>query len=86
MKHKQVNFPFGHGLSYTTFEYSDLKITTENDRVNITVKVTNTGAVAGKETVQVYVQNQASSVETPVQELKAFKKVALEPKKVNLSL
>jgi len=84
MKHKQVNFPFGHGLSYTTFEYSDLKITTENDRVNVTVKVTNTGAVAGKETVQVYVQNQASSVETPVQELKAFKKVALEPKESQL--
>ncbi|MBO5317666.1 MAG: glycoside hydrolase family 3 C-terminal domain-containing protein, partial [Oscillospiraceae bacterium] len=55
----KVAFPFGFGLSYTTFEYSDLAVTynEENDRFEVSIKVTNTGSVAGKETVQVYSQS-----------------------------
>lgn len=78
LKQKQVSFPFGHGLSYTTFTYSDLDIKENVNDVSVMVKVTNTGDVAGKEVIQVYVQNQVSTVETPVQELKAFKKISLQ--------
>ncbi len=76
-------FPFGYGLSYTTFEYADLKIDrtelTDQDEVNVHVRVTNTGDRAGKEIVQLYVSDVESTVIRPVKELKAFAKVALEP-------
>ncbi|WP_436665901.1 glycoside hydrolase family 3 C-terminal domain-containing protein [Lactiplantibacillus plantarum] len=78
VKKQEVNYPFGFGLSYTTFKYDDLKVSVKDSAVNVTVKVTNTGDVYGKETVQVYVQNLASTVETPIQELKAFRKVDLQ--------
>jgi beta-glucosidase len=76
-------FPFGHGLSYTTFEYSGLRLDkaemsdTEELRASVTVK--NTGKRAGKETVQLYVRDVSASVIRPVKELKGFEKVCLEP-------
>ncbi|WJM09070.1 glycoside hydrolase family 3 C-terminal domain-containing protein [Paenibacillus sp. PK1-4R] len=76
-------FPFGYGLSYTTFEYADLKVDrtelTDQDEVNVQVRITNTGDRAGKEIVQLYVSDVESTVIRPVRELKAFAKVALEP-------
>ncbi|MEK4524525.1 MULTISPECIES: beta-glucosidase family protein [Paenibacillus] len=76
-------FPFGYGLSYTTFEYADLKVDrtelTDQDEVNVHVRVTNTGDRAGKEIVQLYVSDVESTVIRPVKELKAFAKVTLEP-------
>ena len=83
-KHPEdVWFPFGHGLSYTTFEYSNIKVTPENtdkiDTVTVSVDVTNTGKVAGKEVVQVYVSQDDPSVVRPIKELKGFKKVEIQP-------
>ncbi|CAM4491619.1 beta-glucosidase family protein [Paenibacillus xylanexedens] len=76
-------FPFGYGLSYTTFEYADLKVDrtelTDQDEVNVHVRITNTGDRAGKEIVQLYVSDVESTVIRPVKELKAFAKMALEP-------
>ena len=78
-----VLFPFGYGLSYTTFEYSNAKLSAETfkdvDGLTVSVDVTNTGSMAGKETVQVYVRDQAASVSRPVKELKGFAKVSLQP-------
>jgi beta-glucosidase len=78
-----VQFPFGYGLSYTTFEYSHPKVSAKTFKdaagITITVDVTNTGKVAGKEIVQVYVHDRKSSLARPVKELKGFAKVALEP-------
>lgn len=76
-------FPFGHGLSYTTFGYGkpSLKSTfaKEDDVLEVTLPVTNTGSVKGKEVVQLYVRDLKSSVERPVKELKGFNKVELAP-------
>ncbi|MCH5224590.1 MAG: glycoside hydrolase family 3 C-terminal domain-containing protein [Muribaculaceae bacterium] len=76
-------FPFGHGLSYTTFAYGDAtapKIFAKgDDKIEVVVPVTNTGDRKGKETVQLYVRDVKSSVERPVKELKSFKKVELNP-------
>ncbi len=76
-------FPFGYGLSYTDFEYSDLKIEkneiTDQERVNISLKVKNTGEVYGKEVVQLYIADPESTVIKPEKELKEFAKVELEP-------
>jgi beta-glucosidase len=75
-------FAFGHGLSYTTFEYSDLEITprtTRDGNVEVSLDVTNTGDRAGAEVVQVYVADTHSSVPRPPKELKGFAKVRLEP-------
>lgn len=84
-KEMKVQFPFGHGLSYTTFEYSDLKLSSKNildtDKLEVSVKVTNTGKVSGKEIVQLYVSELTGTHEDrPVKELKAFTKVQLNPK------
>ena len=86
-------FPFGHGLSYTDFAYSNLKLSstdiTENDQLQVTLTVTNTGKVKGKEVIQLYVGDKESTVQRPVQELKAFDKIELEPgesKEVSLTL
>ncbi|MGF9697134.1 beta-glucosidase [Paenibacillus sp. MABNR03] len=82
---KQIEplFPFGHGLSYTTFEYTDLSVNrnelTDQDEVEVRVNITNTGARAGKEIVQLYIRDLESTVIRPVKELKAFAKVKLEP-------
>ncbi|MEO1049383.1 MAG: glycoside hydrolase family 3 C-terminal domain-containing protein [Bacteroidota bacterium] len=72
-------FAFGHGLSYTSFEYSDLSVTKDGEAVKVSVKVTNTGDKAGKEVIQLYVKDAESSLERPEKELKGFDKVALEP-------
>ena len=80
-----VAFPFGFGLSYTTFALSDLDVAISgsvadgNLAAEVTVTVTNTGAVAGAEVVQVYVRDVEASVARPVRELKGFAKVALDP-------
>ena len=83
-KKMNVAFPFGHGLSYTTFEYSNLTFSakefTAKDGVTVSVDVTNTGSVAGKEVVQLYVGDRTGTQDRPVRELKGFEKVALEPK------
>lgn len=74
-------FPFGHGLSYTSFEYSDLEISESNDAataVNVTATITNTGNRAGSEVVQLYLHDVEASVERPLKELKGFVKVRLE--------
>ena len=76
-------FPFGHGLSYTTFAYNNLDVDTATLAVNgvarVNVDVTNTGARVGAEVVQVYVRDVAASVERPFKELKGFAKVTLDP-------
>jgi len=76
-------FPFGFGLSYTTFEYSDLKLsakeTTDEKGLTVTVTVKNTGKVKGKEIVQLYVSDTKSTLQRPEKELKKFAKVELEP-------
>jgi beta-glucosidase len=76
-------FPFGFGLSYTTFDYSDVQVRPrELDRggqVRVSVKVTNTGSRAGSEVVQVYARDVVGSTTRPVKELKAFQKVDLAP-------
>ena len=68
-------FPFGHGLSYTTFEYSGLRV----DRLTVTVAVRNTGERAGAEVVQLYVRERAPRLRRPDKELRAFAKPVLEP-------
>jgi beta-glucosidase len=73
-------FPFGHGLSYTAFSFSDLNASevSFDGEFEITFKIKNTGKIAGKEVAQVYVRDVESSLARPIKELKAFKKVALE--------
>lgn len=76
-------FPFGHGLSYTTFKYGKASIDktngTKDDKFTVTIPVTNTGNRAGSEVVQLYIADLKSSVDRPVKELKGFSKVALAP-------
>ncbi|MGC8864420.1 MAG: beta-glucosidase BglX [Bacteroidales bacterium] len=76
-------FPFGYGLSYTTFEYSGLKLSSDkisaNDTLRVSVRVKNTGQYAGEETVQLYIRDLVGSVTRPVKELKGFRKVFLQP-------
>ena len=75
-------FPFGHGLSYTSFAYSDLKVAKKvktGEKVEVTLQVKNTGKVAGKEVVQLYVADPQSTLPRPPKELKAFAKVELQP-------
>ena len=76
-------FPFGHGLSYTTFEYENLRLSSEAiapaENLEISLDIRNTGNRFGQEVVQLYVQDVESSVATPVKELKGFAKVGLEP-------
>ena len=82
-KEMPVLFPFGYGLSYTTFAYSNLKLGAkeikDTDTVTVSVDVTNTGRLAGKEVVQLYVSDRESEVFRPVRELKGFDKVELQP-------
>ncbi len=74
-------YPFGYGLSYTTFEYGNLKLSkntfSKNDKLDISVKVTNTGNYDGEEVVQLYIHDLVASVTRPVRELKGFKKVMI---------
>ncbi len=82
-KQMDVAFPFGYGLSYTTFAYSNLRLDraslTDRETVTVTVDVTNTGGRFGKAAVQLYVRDVESKVRRPIRELRAFEKVALEP-------
>lgn len=82
-KQMDVLFPFGFGLSYTTFEFSNLRVSNKAfkdvDGVQVSVDVTNTGAVAGKATVQVYIHDHEASLVRPYKELKGFVKVAVAP-------
>ncbi|GAA4848347.1 beta-glucosidase BglX [Algivirga pacifica] len=71
-------YPFGYGLSYTTFEYTDLKVNAEDaEAVTVTASVKNTGEVAGEEVVQLYIRDRVASVARPVKELKGFEKIKL---------
>ena len=76
-------YPFGYGLSYTTFEYSDIqispKVITPNETATVTLKVTNTGDVAGDEVVQLYTRDVLSSVTTYEKNLAGFERVHLQP-------
>ncbi len=82
-KEMAVAFPFGHGLSYTTFAYSDLRLSADTfvpgGKLTVTVDVTNTGSRFGKETVQLYVADRTGAIRRPLQELKGFEKIALAP-------
>jgi len=75
--------PFGYGLSYTTFQYSNLRI--ENSKISIpgvvkvSADITNTGSVAGHEVIQLYIQDIVGSVTRPVKELKGLKRIYLKP-------
>jgi beta-glucosidase len=76
-------YPFGFGLSYTTFAYGDISVSkseiTAQDKLTVTCQVTNTGKRAGEEVVQLYVQDLVGSVTRPVKELKGFQKIMLQP-------
>lgn len=78
-----VQFPFGYGLSYTTFAYANARVSaesfTDTDGLSVSVDVTNTGSTPGKETVQVYVRDVQASLVRPEKELKGFAKVELAP-------
>ena len=76
-------YPFGYGLSYSKFDYSDLKLSspsfTTNGKIEVSVTVTNSGKVAGKEVVQMYIRDLFASVTRPVLELKGFEMIELQP-------
>lgn len=90
---KDVLFPFGFGLSYTTFEYSDMKLSSDRikdaDTVTVSFKIKNTGKVDGAEIAQIYVADKESTIFRPVKELRAFEKVFLkagEEKEISVEL
>ncbi|MBE6316998.1 MAG: beta-glucosidase BglX [Bacteroidales bacterium] len=76
-------FPFGYGLSYTTFEYSPMTLSSDamatSGKITASVNVTNTGAVEGTEVVQFYIRDMVGSIARPVQELKGFERISLKP-------
>lgn len=78
-----VLFPFGHGLSYTTFSYGNLRVSAkkikDTDTLTVSADIKNTGKVAGKEAVQLYVRNPQGTANRPVRELRGFTKVFLKP-------
>ena len=82
---KQIEplFPFGYGLSYTSFGYANLRLSTDRlapgGELTVSVEVTNTGKRAGREVVQVYVRDPQARLTRPPQELKGFRKIALQP-------
>jgi beta-glucosidase len=86
-------YPFGFGLSYTSFSYGDIKLNKTqlkgNEKLNASVTVTNTGKYAGEEVVQLYLQDPVASISRPVKELKNFRKILLQPgetKEVNFGI
>ena len=86
-------YPFGYGLSYTSYTYGEPKLSSptikKEDKLTITVAISNTGKVDGEETVQLYIRDYAASVVRPVKELKAFKKIMLkagETKEISFTL
>lgn len=72
-------FPFGHGLSYTTFSFQSMKIKQTTTNVKVTVTIKNTGTVLGSEVIQLYCSNLTSKIEKPIKELRDFAKVSLKP-------
>lgn len=82
-KEMPVAFPFGFGLSYTTFAYSNLTVSqseiSDNDTITVTVDVTNTGNVEGKEIIQLYIHDLTGAAQRPLKELKGYDKVSLKP-------
>lgn len=88
----KTNFPFGHGLSYTNFAYSDLNVVASNEEnklFEVSFMIKNTGSMAGYEVAQVYIQDIEASVQRPPKELKGFKKIILHPgeeKEIRLTL
>ena len=78
----QPLYPFGHGLSFTTFKYSDLKISNKtvnkNDSISVSVKIRNTGKMAGDEVVQLYVGDIESDLAMPIKQLRGFERVAID--------
>ena len=89
-KEMEVLFPFGYGLSYTTFSYGNLTVDKkefkESEKLLVSVDVTNTGACTGKEVVQLYVAPKGGTIIRPVRELKAFEKTELAPGETPLNL
>ena len=86
----QPLYPFGYGLSYTSFTYSDLKIDAANQqKIKVTVQIKNTGSVVGEEVAQLYIRDRVASIVRPVKELKGFEKFSLqagESKKITFLL
>jgi beta-glucosidase len=86
-------YPFGYGLSYTSFTYSDIKLNKTqlrgDEKLTASITLTNSGKVAGEEVVQLYIQDPVASVSRPVKELKNFRKVMLQPgekKEINIEI
>jgi beta-glucosidase len=86
-------YPFGYGMSYTTFEYSDIKLSKTqlkgDEKLTTSFTLTNNGKMAGEEVVQLYIQQPVASISRPVKELKSFKKVLLQPgekKDINIEI
>lgn len=83
MKKNDALFPFGYGLSYTSYEYSDLSLSSEEltlgGEIEISATIKNTGKVAGEEVIQLYIRDLVGSISRPVKELKGFKKIRLAP-------
>ena len=75
----EVVYPFGYGLSYTSFRYEDLKVEIDKDAVKVSFDITNTGKVSGKEIAQIYVGKPQDNVPNPIRELKGFEKIELAP-------
>lgn len=76
-QNKSVSYPFGFGLSYTTFKYANPNVSLEGDTLMVQVDVCNSGKVAGKEVVQVYVSTPGKDMEKPAKELKGFAKTSI---------
>lgn len=86
---EEIRYPFGHGLSYTNFEYSEMSAKQKDNKLFVSIKLKNTGAFDGSEVVQLYVGDVVSTVTKPIKELKAFKKLFLksgEEKEVSFEL